>query len=130
MDHYNHYQPPCSLVIKNSNHFVICSLVKANFPEEKKTKVTAQPFIREGISSFECWIVTDFNEISSIPDIDLKAEALNSFLLQKTGQSIKQLVVTKCSKERPGSIVNETLKNGILMLIDTSKESDVYADFK
>ena len=43
---------------------------------------------------------------------------------------IKQFVVTNCSKERPGSIVNETLKNGISMLKDISKESDFYADFK
>ena len=42
----------------------------------------------------------------------------------------KQFVVTNCSKERPGSIVNETLKNGISMLKDISKESDFYADFK
>ena len=34
------------------------------------------------------------------------------------------------SKERPGSIVKETLKNGILMLKDTSKESNFHADFK
>ena len=32
--------------------------------------------------------------------------------------------------ERPGSIVNETLENGILMLKDTSEESDFHADFK
>ena len=31
----------------------------------------------------------------------------------------KHVVVTNCSKERPGSIVNETLKTGILMLKDT-----------
>ena len=43
---------------------------------------------------------------------------------------IKQFVVRNCSKERPGSIVNETLKNGILILKDTSKELDFYADFK
>ena len=43
---------------------------------------------------------------------------------------IKQFVVTNCSKERPGSIVNETLKNGISMLKDISKESDFYAEFK
>ena len=43
---------------------------------------------------------------------------------------IKQFVVTNCSKERPGSIVNGTLKNGILIPIDMSKESDFYADFK
>ena len=43
---------------------------------------------------------------------------------------MKQFVVTNCSKERPGSIVNETLQNGILMLKYTSKESDFYADFK
>ena len=30
----------------------------------------------------------------------------------------------------PGSIVNETLKNGILMLKDTSKELHFHADFK
>ena len=35
-----------------------------------------------------------------------------------------------CSKERPGSIVTKTLKNGILILIDTSKELDFYDDFK
>ena len=43
---------------------------------------------------------------------------------------IKQFVVTNCSKEQPGSIVNETLKNGISMLRDISKESDFHADFK
>ena len=35
-----------------------------------------------------------------------------------------------CSKEQPGSIVNKTLKNGISILKDPSKESDSYADFK
>jgi len=45
-------------------------------------------------------------------------------------QGIKQFAVTNCSKERPGSKVNETLKNGILRLKDTSKESDFHADFK
>ena len=39
-------------------------------------------------------------------------------------------MVTNCSKERPGSIVNETLKNGISMLKDISKESDFYTDIK
>ena len=43
---------------------------------------------------------------------------------------IKQFVGTNCSKERPGSIVNKTLKNGILTLIGTSKESDFYGYFK
>ena len=42
----------------------------------------------------------------------------------------KHFVVTNCSKERPGSIVNETVKKGILMLKDTSKESNFHADFK
>ena len=39
-------------------------------------------------------------------------------------------MVTNCSKERPSSIVNQTLKNGILILKDRSKESDFDADFK
>ena len=43
---------------------------------------------------------------------------------------IKQFVVTKCSKERPGSIVTKTLKNRILMPEHTSKESHFNADFK
>ena len=43
---------------------------------------------------------------------------------------IKQFVVTNCSKERSGSIVNETLKNGILIIIGVSKESDFYGDLK
>ena len=43
---------------------------------------------------------------------------------------IKQFVVTNCSKERPGSIVTTTLKNGILIPIATSKESHFNADFK
>ena len=42
----------------------------------------------------------------------------------------KLLVVTNCRKERPGSTVNETLKNGILIQQDTSQELDFYADFK
>ena len=43
---------------------------------------------------------------------------------------IKQFVVTNCSKERPGSIVTGTLKNGILIPIATSKELHFNADFK
>ena len=48
----------------------------------------------------------------------------------KRTEIIKQFVVTNCSKEQPGSIVNETLKNAILMLRDTSKESNFHADSK
>ena len=44
--------------------------------------------------------------------------------------SFKQFVATNCSKERTGSIVNESLKHGILIIIDTPSESDFYADFK
>ena len=43
---------------------------------------------------------------------------------------IKRFVVTNCSKEQPGSIVTETLKNGILIPIVTSKELYFYDDFK
>ena len=43
---------------------------------------------------------------------------------------IKHFVVTNCSKERPGSIVTKTLKNGILIPIATSKESHFNAGFK
>ena len=43
---------------------------------------------------------------------------------------IKQFVITNCSKERFGSIVTETLKNGILIPIATSKESYFNVDFK
>ena len=45
-------------------------------------------------------------------------------------QTFKQFRVTICSKERAGSIVNETLKNEILILKDTTKESDFHAYFK
>ena len=44
--------------------------------------------------------------------------------------AIRQFVVMNCSKERPGSIVTETLKNGILIPIVTSKELHFNADFK
>jgi len=43
---------------------------------------------------------------------------------------IKQFVVTNCSKEQPGSIVTETLKNGIFVTIVTSKELHFHVDFK
>ena len=43
---------------------------------------------------------------------------------------IKQFVITNCSKERPGSIVTKTLKNGISIPIATSKESHFNSDFK
>ena len=43
---------------------------------------------------------------------------------------IKQFAVTNYSKERPGSITTETLKNRILIPIVTSKESHFNADFK
>ena len=46
------------------------------------------------------------------------------------GLESKQFVVTNCTKERAGSIVNGTLKKGILMLKDTSKESNFNADSK
>ena len=46
------------------------------------------------------------------------------------GMLIKQFVVTNCSKEQSGSIVTETLKNGILIPIATSKESHFNADFE
>ena len=39
-------------------------------------------------------------------------------------------MVTNCSKERPGSIANETLINRNLMLKDTAKELDFHTDFK
>ena len=44
-------------------------------------------------------------------------------------ESFKKLVTTR-SKEQPGSIVTETLKNEILKPIVTLKESHFYADFK
>ena len=44
--------------------------------------------------------------------------------------SIKQFEITNCSKEQPGSIVIETIKNGILIPIVTSKELNFNADFK
>ena len=44
--------------------------------------------------------------------------------------TIKQFVISNCRKERAGSIVTETLKNGILIPIVTSKESNLNADFK
>ena len=50
--------------------------------------------------------------------------------IRKSNQIIKQFMVRNCSKERPGSIVTETLKNGILIPIVTSKESHFNADFK
>ena len=45
-------------------------------------------------------------------------------------RSFKQFVVTNCSKERPGSIVTKTLKNGILIPIAISKELHFNAGFK
>ena len=39
-------------------------------------------------------------------------------------------MVTSSSKDGPSSIVNESLKNEILVLIDISKELDFYANFK
>ena len=42
----------------------------------------------------------------------------------------KQFVETKYSKERPGSIVTETLKNGILIPLVISKELHFNAEFK
>ena len=45
----------------------------------------------------------------------------NVLWLKKT---IKQFVVTNCSKERPGSIVTKTLKNRILIPIVKAKGSN------
>ena len=38
--------------------------------------------------------------------------------LKPLENGIKQFMVLNCSKERPGSIVKENLKNGILILKD------------
>jgi len=42
----------------------------------------------------------------------------------------KQFVITNCSKERAGSIVTKTLKNGMLIPIARSKESHFNSGFK
>ena len=65
-------------------------------------------------------------------------EPINRQLYEMTGKkqnilrcgTIKQFVVTNCSKERPGSIETKTLKNRILITIAKSKESHFNADFK
>ena len=46
-----------------------------------------------------------------------------SDLLSLAVINLKHFVITNSSKERPGSIVTETLKNRILTTIVTSKES-------
>jgi len=54
--------------------------------------------------------------------IGMQKHSTFSFQIAVIGRIlIKQLVVTKCSKERPDSIVTKTLKNGILIPIITSK---------
>ena len=57
--------------------------------------------------------------------------SLEFFLFSLEAQTvINKFVVTNCSKERPGSIVTETLNNGVLIPIVTSKELHFNADFK
>ena len=43
-------------------------------------------------------------------------------LCNSSSSYFKQFIETNCSKERPGSIVTEILKNGIFITIVTSKE--------
>ena len=62
--------------------------------------------------------------------IKISLIVLRTWLIPDVLLFIKQFVVTNCSKERPSSIVNETLKNGNLMLKYTSKESGFHVDFK
>ena len=60
-------------------------------------------------------------------------KALNGFLVTPgpdLRSFFKQFTVKNCSKERPGSIVTETLKNEILIPIVTLKKSHFNADFK
>ena len=63
-------------------------------------------------------------------DITLFFRTSKFFSILRTKYSIKQFVVTNRSKERPGSIVTEILKSGILIPIATSKELHFNADFK
>ena len=56
----------------------------------------------------------------------LEIELVASFI----STEVKQLVVTNCSKERPGSVVTKTLKKGSLIPIPTSKESHFNTDVK
>ena len=68
-----------------------------------------------------------------LDDLSLEESVMGEEKFNEKGagfSSIKQFVVTNCSTERPGSIVNDTLKHGILMLKYASKESDFHADFK
>ena len=58
----------------------------------------------------------------------MKRTLKNKSLQKLSLHSLIKQFVTNCSKERPGSIVTKTLKNGILIPIVTSKES--YDDFK
>ena len=55
---------------------------------------------------------------------------INKWNSKQTEITIKQFVVRNCNKQRPASMVTETLKNGILIVIVTSKELYFYADFK
>ena len=52
------------------------------------------------------------------------------FLFRELKNTVKQFVVTNCSKERPDSIETETLKNRILIPIVALKESYFNAGFK
>ena len=80
-----------------------------------------------------------FTQGSTVDEGNVKTNQVNrdrnhvcsgSFLKPHWPAVVKQFVVTNCSKQRPGSIVNETLKSGISMLKGTTKELDSYADFK
>ena len=106
----------------NKNHFVHvggCSLLSTSlftiqyFRTFKKTFKKSLLFCLNG--HFISWIA-------------LKELRLKIYFSVKN--KIKQFVVMNCSKERPGSIVTETLKNGILIPIVTSKEPHFNADFK
>ena len=88
---------------------------------------TFDPLLESMVSS-SCNYHTTIDYCDNILPSLSSNSCFNVFCLNVRG--IKQFVVTNCSKERPGSIVTKTLKNGILIPIAISKESHFNAGFK
>ena len=80
------------------------------------------------IASFNFWFL--WTVVHPTATTMILIRCMGRLPIQLVNNWIKQFVVTNCGKERLGSIVTETLKNGILIPIVTSKKLLFNNDFK
>jgi len=108
----------------------VCRVFELLFVKIRNIVFFLRMFMRSGLSCF-WWYQTSGCRVSGKYSFERKLNLLMFYSRNKRGHLpqkqcfnttiFKQFVVTNFSKERSGTIVNETLKTRILILTHTSK---------